>query len=343
MKRIFAFVGGRARVGQSTIAAELALEWGKRGARACILTTRGRIASMGFDSFTLSSLAPPPDGGPRDLASLAADLGQLEDYDYIILDLPPESVDLAIAAGLSGAQLVVPLPIEEGPLHDISAMFQEMARRPPLRPLQLVLNKVRNAEAALNNAERLIASMAKKLKLPARLAATLPWDPELAALEEASPLVSATLPTAALVQAMPLLAEALDQEAASDQAAPVAMVFWEQFQTLLQQLQNEAPFLLELTDPVAADGAASSAGGPKAPMASQRPGVVVTPALTDELARIAGHLEQLGDEVRRLRRGLARKLEFEDDAEEARRRGRAGKAIRLDFDAFRRSRHSDKA
>ncbi|MEJ2639162.1 MAG: hypothetical protein P8010_06265 [Desulfosarcinaceae bacterium] len=162
MKRVFAFIGGP-KAGQSTLAAELAFEWVKRGASACVLTTREPVEARGFDWFTLSGLAPPQAGTQRDLARLAADLTQLEDYDYLILDLPPASVDLAVAAALSGAELVMTLNIEQGALgEEISAMFREMARRPLPRPLKRVLNKVRNSKAAADAAERLIASIAKK-------------------------------------------------------------------------------------------------------------------------------------------------------------------------------------
>jgi MinD-like ATPase involved in chromosome partitioning or flagellar assembly len=339
MKRVFALIGGR-RAGQSTLATELALEWVKRGASACVLTTREQVESTGFDCFSLPVLAPPRTGKQRDLARLAADLTQLKDYDYILLDLPRGSVDIAVAAALSGAELIMTLNFEQGALGgEIGAMFREMARRPPQRPVQLVLNKVRNSEAASDAAERLMANLSKKLNLSARLAASLPWDPDLAALEEASPLVSVILPTAALVRAVPSLADALNGDAAQDEPAPVAMVFWEQFQTLLQQFQKETDAPLELSDPVyaVADLPASSDEPPRAPQAKQAPVPAATPALTAELARIVAHLEALTDEVRRLRLELARKFESENGVDERRRRAGGGEPIRLDFEAFRRS------
>lgn len=356
MTKVFAFIGGHSRVGQSTIAAELAFEWVKRGASACILTTRRQIEAMGFDCFELPSLAPPDTtGGQRDLTRLASDLAQLEDYDYFILDLPAGSADLAVAAGLSGADLVVPIGIEQGTLGEVSGIFKRIAHRPPLRPMHLVLNQVRNPAAATDAAERLISSIEEKLKLPARLAATLPWDPDLAALKEPTALLGMTLPTAALVRAIAPLADALDSDAATDAPLPVAMVFWEQFQTLLRQpvaadvappvaaSVEEADAPLELSDPLPsprapAVTAVSSTTAAPIQMVSAAP----SPELAEQLARIATSLERLTEEVMRLRSGLANKFEFEDDEDGENRKEGAGEPIRLDFDAFRRARSNAK-
>jgi hypothetical protein len=357
MTRVFAFIGGPSRVGQSTIAAELAFEWVKRGASACILTTRRQIEPMGFDCFELPSLAPPDTtDGQRDLATLAADLAQLEDYDYFILDLPSGSADLAIAAGLSGADLVVPMSIEQGALSEVSGMFKQIARRPPPRPLRLVLNQVRNPAAATDAAERLISSIEEKLKLPARLAATLPWDPDLATLKGPSALLSMTQPTAALVRAIAPLADDLDGNAETAAPLPVAMVFWEQFQTLLQQPIAEAAAPLELSDPVQPPAAPAPAApapatpAPATPAPATAPQTAVAPVqmvsaapapeLAAHLDRIATSLEQLNKEVARLRSGLAGKFEFEDDEDGEGRREGAGEPIHLDFESFRRV-HSD--
>lgn len=144
MTRVFAFIGGSPGVGQTTLAAMLAFEWVKRGASACILTTKCQIEAVGFDCFKIKGLAPQEDGGRRDLAALAADLAQLEDYDYFILDLPPGSVDLAIAAGFSGATLIVPVRIEQTALGEVGAVFKALARHPPPQPVQLVLSQVRS-------------------------------------------------------------------------------------------------------------------------------------------------------------------------------------------------------
>jgi hypothetical protein len=340
MKRVFAFIGS-AQVGQSTIAAELAFEWVKRGASACVLTTREQVESMGFDCIAVPGLVPPRAGVQRDLARLATDLSQLEDYDYLILDLPPGSVDLAVAAAFSGAELVMTLNIEQGALgEEISIMFRELARRPPPRPLMLVLNKVHNSQAASDAAERLIANIAKKLKLPVRLTVNLPWDPDLDTLEEPTGLISPALPKPAQVKAIPALVDALDGDTTLDDAAPVAMVFWEQFQTLLQQLQKDETPPLELADRVSGTQTASSssadsfAGSPL----NRTHGTVTNPALTAELARVAAGLEQLTGEVRRLRRGLARKFEFEADGNDPHPGEEGGDPIRLDFESFRRSR-----
>jgi hypothetical protein len=285
---------------------------------------------MGFDCFTLPGLAPLQAGPQRDPARLAADLTQLEDYDYMILDLPPGSVDIALAAALSGAGLVITLDIEQGALgEEISAMFREMARRPPPQPLQLVINKVRYPDAAADATQRLIDNIAKKLNLSARLAASLSWDPDLAAL----------------VKAVPSLADALNGEAALGDAAPVVMVFWEQFQTLLQQFQKETDAPLELSDPVKAVASAPTSPDEPAgaPQAKQTPVPAATPSLSAELARIAGHLEQLTEEVRFLRRELARKFQSENGVDERQPRARIGEPIRLDFESFRRSHRKGKA
>lgn len=356
MTRVFAFIGGSSRVGQSTIAAELAFEWVKRGASACILTTRRRIEAMGFDCFELPSLAPADTAdGQRDLAALASDLAQLEDYDYFILDLPAGSADLAIAAGLSGADLVVPISIEQGALGEVSGIFKQIARRPPPRPIRLVLNQVRNPAAATDAAERLISSIQEKLILPARLAATLPWDPDLAAQKESTALLGMTLPTAALVRAIAPLADVLDGDAQTEVPLPVAMVFWEQFQTLLRQpdvvdvsSQETAPDQetaapLELTDPLPSPRApAVTTARPTAATPVQMISAAPSPELAEQLARIATSLEQLTNEVMHLRSGLASKFEFEDDEDGEGPKEGAGEPIRLDFDAFRRARNNEK-
>ncbi|MDJ0781677.1 MAG: hypothetical protein QNJ22_06875 [Desulfosarcinaceae bacterium] len=333
MTRVFAFIGGRPQVGQSTITAELAFEWVKRGASACILTSRSQIETMGFDCFELSELAPPEAGGQRNLSALAADLAQLDDYDYFILDLPPGSVDLAIAASLSGAELVVPLQVEQGALSDVGALFREIARQPPPRPIQLVLNQVRNSAAAIAAAERLIASIEQKLKLRAHLSATLPWDPDLAALQDPSALLSMTLPTAALVRAMPELADALNGDATAA-TAPVTMVFWEQLQTLLQQpaarslpsrkqrLEHQPPLSIESED-------ASHGQTP--------PAVAPIPELATQLNRIASSLASLTEEVGRLRSDLTAKFDLGDEGDPEGRRKGGGEPIKLDFEEYRRS------
>jgi MinD-like ATPase involved in chromosome partitioning or flagellar assembly len=328
MTRVFAFIGGRPQVGQSTIAAELAFEWVKRGASACILTTGRRADAMGFDCFELASLAPPKAGRARDLAALAADLAQLEDYDYVLLDLPPGSVDLAIAAGLSGAELVVPVSIEQGALSELGGMFKAIARRPPPRPLRLVLNQVRSPAAAAEAAGRLMTSVGKKLKLSVDLTATLPWDPDLAALADAAVLLGTTLPAAALVQAIGSLADALNGGGNAEGPVPVAMVFWEQFQTLLQQPAAPEADPIDLSEPLVPPP-------PRAAASAEMAGAAPAPELTAILARIAASLERLSDEVGLLRRGLAGKFEFEDQA--GRREG-MGAPIRLDFEGFRRAR-----
>lgn len=346
MTKVFAFISGRPRTGQSTITAELAFEWVKRGASACILTTRHQIEAMGFDCFALASLAPPSaTGGRRDLTTLVSDLAQLEDYDYFILDLPVGSTDLAIAAGLAGGDLVVPISIEQGALGEVSGMFRQIARRPPLRPLRLVLNQVRNPVAASDATKRLIASIEAKLQLPARLAANLPWDSDLAAIEAPTDLLGMTLPTAALVRAIAPLADALEKDAleedaldgdadggvSSDAPLPSATIFWEQFQTFLSEdamPQEAAP--LELSDPLPSP---VGTAGRAATQACATP----SPELADQLARIATSLEQLSREVVRLRSGLAGKFDFEDDEDGEGRKEGAGEPILLDFDTFRQA------
>lgn len=348
MTKVFAFISGRPQTGQSTITAELAFEWVKRGASACILTTRHQIEAMGFDCFALDSLAPPSaTGGRRDLTTLVADLSQLEDYDYFILDLPVGSLDLAIAAGLAGADLVVPISIEQGALGDVSGMFRQIARRPPLRPLRLVLNQVRNRAAASDATKRLIASIETKLHLPARLAANLPWDADLAAIEAPTDLLGMTLPTAALVRAIVPLADALEKDAleedaldadtdgaaASNVPLPSATIFWKQFQTHLSQPAPQAEAPLELSEPVPTPAAPRTA--PRPPAAALQ--AASAPELAAQLDRIATSLELLSKEVVRLRSGLAGKFDFEDDGEGKGRKEGAGEPILLDFDTFRQA------
>lgn len=227
-------------------------------------------------------------------------------------------------------------------------MFKQIARRPPPRPLRLVLNQVRNPAVATDAAERLISSIEEKLKLPARLAATLPWDPDLATIEEPSALLSMTQPTAALVRAIAPLADDLDGNAETAAPLPVAMVFWEQFQTLLQQPIAEAAAPLELSDPVQPPAAPAPAtpAPATAPQTAVAPVQMVSAAPAPELAaqldRIATSLEQLSKEVARLRSGLAGKFEFEDDEDGEGRREGAGEPIHLDFESFRRARSDGK-
>ena len=354
MKRVFAFIGGRPEAGQSTIAAELAFEWVKRGASACILTTRRQIDTMGFDCFELPSLAPAAGGG-REMGALSTDLAQLEDYDYLALDLPPASIDLALAAGLSGADLVIPMCIEQGTLAEVGGMFREIARRPPPRPLHLVLNQVRDAKAATEAAQRLMASIERKLELPARLAAVLPWEPDLDALDP-SALLSMSLPTADLVRAIPPLADSLEGAGGTGQNSMPAAAFWERFQTFVQESSREpassrgpdspgepAPSgepgePIALSEPVAAP---SPPQKPR-PSSAMQPAAAPNPELTAHLDRIAASLESLSKEVARLRSGLAGKFEFEDDGEGEGRKEGAGEPISLDFDGFRRGRGAGK-
>ena len=339
MNRVFAFIGGRPRVGQTTIAAELAFEWVKRGASACVLTTRHQIEAMGFDCFELPGLAPPGGAGrQRDTAILASDLAQLEDYDYFILDLPVGSTDLAMAAAHSGAELVVPISIEQGSLGEVSGMFKQIARRPPSRPLHLVLSQERNTTAAAAAAERLIASIRAKRPLPTRLCATLPWDRDLAAIEEPSALLGMTLPTAALVRAIVPLADALDEaaDALPPAAIPDAGAFWERFLAHLNQPSPEDAAPLELSEPVATPAGPVTATRPPA----TAPQAASAPELAAQLDRIATSLELLSKEVVRLRSGLAGKFNLEVDEEGAGRREGAGEPIPLDFESFRQGRSS---
>jgi hypothetical protein len=358
MTRVFAFIGGGSQVGQSTIAAELAFAWVKCGASACVLTAKRRIEAMGFDCFELAGLAPRGDRGQRNPAALAADLAELEDYDYFLLDLPPGSIDLAVAAGLSGAELVVPISVDQGALGEVGPVFRELARRPPRQSIHLVLNRVGDVAAATDAAQRLMARLERKLKLSTRLAATLPWDRDLAALNDPSTLPSMTLPKAPLAGAIPLLADTLIGEATKGAPTLVAMVFWEQFQTLLQHPGAAKPIAAasakrtapasakptaaasaERTAPASAKPTAAASAKPTA--AAQATATAAAPELTAELARIAAGLEQLNEEVRRLRHGLAGQLGVAEDGEGEGQEGAVGEPIRLDFEAFRRSR--DKA
>jgi MinD-like ATPase involved in chromosome partitioning or flagellar assembly len=350
MTRVFAFIGGCSGVGQTTLAAALAFEWVKRGASACILTTQCQIEAMGFDCFEIQGLAPQADGGRRDPAALAADLAQLADYDYFILDLPPGSADLAIAAGFSGATLVVPVRIEQTALGEVGAVFKALARHPPTQPVQIVLSQVRDVVTAGDAAERLRTRIVKKLGVATRLAAILPWDPDLDAMADPSILPSMALPTSPLVRAIPQLADSLTGDSADVTPAPVAMVFWEQFQTLLQQPQPTPDRLaigpqpedlpIELLDPVPPSAAISPEAVAWSPSnaAVSDPSPAKAPELTAELARIAGCLEQLTEEVRRLRRGMADKFGFGDGFDGSGQTGVPGEPIHLDFEGFRRSR-----
>jgi MinD-like ATPase involved in chromosome partitioning or flagellar assembly len=347
MTRVFAFIGGSPGVGQTTLAAMLAFEWVKRGASACILTTKCQIEAVGFDCFEIKGLAPQEDDGRRDLAALAADLAQLEDYDYFILDLPPGSVDLAIAAGFSGATLIVPVRIEQTALGEVGAVFKALARHPPAQPVQLVLSQVRDAVTAGDAAERLRTSIAKKLKVATRLAAVLPWDLDLDTMADPSTLPSMALPTAPLVSAIPQLADSLAGDTADVTPAPVAMVFWEQFQTLLQQpLSASAPSHrgaqpitppIELLDPVSPSASPKEVAWAPSEVAVPDPSPATAPELSAELARIAGCLEQLTEEVRRLRSGMADKFGFGDALDRPSQTGAPGEPIHLDFEGFRRS------
>ena len=342
MKQVFAFISGRSGEGQSTIAAELAFEWVKRGASACILTHRRRIDTMGFDCFELAGLGTAPDGR-RDLSALAADLDQLEDYDHFLLDLPPDGVDLAVAAGQAGAGVVVPMRVEQGSFSEFSGLFREVARRPLPQPLRLVLNQVRQPAAATEAAERLMGSVEKKLGLSTRLAAALPWDGDLAAMETSTALLGTTLPTAALVQAIPALADAL-AEPAADIQAPAAKGFWASLLAALRQPPAADSAPIELSEPLA-DGSAAA----ETPALTEIPALAETPSgaaaapagapeLAAQLDRIAAGLETLGAEVARLRRGLVAKFEIVEEGEDGGRKQGAGEAIPLDFESFRQSR-----
>jgi hypothetical protein len=361
MTRVLAFIEGCSRVGQSTILAELAFELVKRGSSVCILTAKRSVEAKGFDCFELAGLAPPGDRGQRDPAALAADLAQLEDYDIFLLDLPSASADLAIAAGLSGAELVVPIRLDQGALGEIGAVFKALARRPPPRPFRLVLNQVRDAAGATAAAERLLVSLAKRFKIEARLSAILPWDPGLSALDDSSALASTTLPTTPLVRAIPPLADALSEDADNETPTPVATAFWEQFQTHLQQPASAQPGAAALAQPdtpssaqmkgaitgqrkTAAPVTAHSTKPPEPGAPPPAPGAQAAPApgLPTELARIAAGLEQLTAEVRQLRHGLATKFGFAEDADGETPPGGADEPIRMDFEAFRRSRGKTK-
>ena len=313
-------------------------------------TPRGQWASALCDQLRGAIRGGTLQAGTRLPSSrnLAADLAKLDDYDYFILDLPPGSVDLAIAAGFSGATLVVPVRIEQEALGEVGAVFKALARHPPTQPVQLVLNQVRDAVAAGDAAERLRASIVRKLKVATRLAAALPWDPDLDAMADPSTLPSMALPTAPLVRAIPQLADSLAGDTADLAPAPVAMVFWEQFQTLLQQRQPAPAQLdraaqpetlpIELLDPVSVPASPKAVAWVPPKAAVSDPPQATASELTAELARIAGCLEQLTEEVQRLRSGMAEKFGFSEGLDGPGQTGASGEPIHLDFEGFRRSR-----
>jgi hypothetical protein len=126
------------------------------------------------------------------------------------------------------------------------------------------------------------------------------------------------------------------------------MVFWEQFQTLLQQplsapaplnsgAQTETP-PIELLDPVSPSASPKKVAWAPAELAVADPSPATAPELGAELARIAGCLEQLTEEVQRLRSGMAEKFGFGDGLDGPGQTGAPGEPIHLDFEGFRRSR-----